>query len=68
MELKETIRKKRVKKASLIILAVIVIAGTAIGLSIEGRDSKLPDGQGQTVVANEGDAVEAEDKNEEKKE
>ena len=67
MELKETIRKKRMKKLSLVILAVIVIAGTAIGLSIEGRDSKLPDGQGQTVVANEGDAEKTEDKNEEKK-
>ena len=67
MELKETIRKKRMKKLSLIILAVIVIAGTAIGLSIEGRDSKLPDGQGQTVVANEGDAEKAGDKTEEKK-
>lgn len=56
MELKDTIRKKRIRRIALIALAVIIIAGTAIGLTIEGSDSKLPDGQGQIVASNEGDA------------
>lgn len=56
MELKDTIRKKRMRRIALAALAVIIIAGSIIGLSIEGSDSKLPDGQGQIVTSNEGDA------------
>ncbi|MGN0671071.1 MAG: DUF4430 domain-containing protein [Anaerovoracaceae bacterium] len=58
----EKLKRQRLKKYALIALAVIVIVGTAIGFSIEGKDSKLADGQGQTVVANEGDAEKEEEK------
>lgn len=58
MDMKEKLKRQRIKKYVLIALAAVVIAGIAIGFSIEGKDSKLADGQGQVVTENAGDAQE----------
>ena len=49
-ELVRKIKSKRYKKIALIALAAVVIVSTAVGLSIEGKDAKLADGQGNIVL------------------
>ena len=49
-ELAAGMKNKRRRKYLLAALAVFVIATTVLGLSIEGRDSKLPDGQGNLIA------------------
>ena len=51
-QLKSSLKDKRVKKYALIAIAAVVLISFAIGFSIEGRDSKLPDGQDNIVVDN----------------
>ena len=62
-ELAKNIKKKAIRKYALIALALVIVVSTVIGLNIESKDSKLPDGQGN-IITNE--AVLDEDKNDEK--
>lgn len=52
-ELKQQIRKKRIRKYSLIALAVVVVVSTVVGLKIEDKDALLADGQGNVVVGSQ---------------
>lgn len=43
-------KAKRTRKYALIALACVIAISTIVGLSIEDRDAKLTDGQGNTVI------------------
>ena len=49
-ELVKKMKKKRVRKYALVALAAVIAISTIIGLSIEDKDAKLADGQGNTVI------------------
>ena len=49
-ELVKKMKKKRVRKYALFALAAVIAISTVIGLSIEDKDAKLADGQGNTVI------------------
>ena len=49
-ELVKKMKKKRVRKYALFALAAVIAISTIIGLSIEDKDAKLADGQGNTVI------------------
>lgn len=51
-ELKKELKKKKIRKYTLIALAAVIVVSTAVGLNIENKDSKLPDGQGN-IITNE---------------
>lgn len=51
-ELKKGLKKKKIRKYTLIALAAVIVASTVVGLNIENKDSKLPDGQGN-IITNE---------------
>lgn len=48
-ELAKDLRRKKVRKYLLIALAGVIVVSAAVGLNIENRNSKLPDGQGNIV-------------------
>ena len=50
-ELAASLKSRRRRKYILITLAVLIGVSTVMGLSVEGRDAKLPDGQGNIVTA-----------------
>lgn len=52
-ELMGNMRKKRLKKYALTALALVIVVSVAVGFKLEGRDAKLPDGQGEIVVNQE---------------
>lgn len=63
-ELAAELKNKRRRKYILAALAVFICVSAVVGLSIEGKDAKLPDGQGNIVVGQDeadGDKVTAED-------
>ena len=57
-ELASGLKAKRRRKYILIALAAFIGVSAIVGLSIESKDAKLPDGQGNIVV---GQPAEAED-------
>ncbi len=61
-ELAEGIKNKRRRKYILAALAVFICLSAVVGLSIEGKDAKLPDGQGNIVA---GQPVNEDDKTDE---
>ena len=63
-ELAAELKNKRRRKYILAALAVFICVSAVVGLSIEGKDAKLPDGQGNIVVGQDeavGDKSAAED-------
>lgn len=62
-ELATSLKNKRRKKYALLALAAFVIISAVVGLNIEKKDAKLPDGQTTLVAdASDKDAAEAKDK------
>ncbi len=51
-------KKKRVRKYALIALVAVIAISTIVGLSIEDKDAKLADGQGNTVIGTGEDVYE----------
>lgn len=51
-------KQKRVRKYALIALVCVIAVSTAVGLSIENRDAKLEDGQGNLIVGTGEDVYE----------
>ena len=51
IELAASLKSRRRRKYILIALAVLIGVSTVMGLSVEGKDAKLPDGQGNIVNA-----------------
>ena len=49
-ELMGNMRKKRLKKYALTALALVIVVSVAVGIKLEDRDAKLPDGQGEIVL------------------
>lgn len=67
-ELAKDLRRKKVRKYLLIALAGAMVVSAAVGLNIENRNSKLPDGQGNTVKYEQQDDKKDEAKDEAKDE
>jgi len=59
-DLKKTLRNKKIRKYALILIALACVIGTVVSLSVDGKDTKLADGQGNIVVNTSGDAAESE--------
>ncbi len=57
-ELVKKMKKKRVRKYALIALVAVIAISTIVGLSIEDKDAKLADGQGNTVIGTGEDVYE----------
>ncbi len=49
-DLVKKMKAKRTRKYALIALACVIAISTIVGLSIEDRDAKLTDGQGNTII------------------
>ena len=54
-ELAARLKSKRYRKYILTALAVFICVSTVVGISIEGKDAKLPDGQGNIVTGQQED-------------
>lgn len=46
----KTMKNKRIRKYALIALVCVIALSTAIGLSIENKDAKIEDGQGNLII------------------
>ena len=57
-ELVKKMKRKRVRKYALIALVCVIAVSTIVGLSIENKDAKLTDGQGNTVIGTGEDVYE----------
>ena len=57
-ELVKKMKKKRVRKYALVALVCVIAVSTIVGLSIENKDAKLTDGQGNTVIGTGEDVYE----------
>ena len=55
-ELAVSLKGKRYRKYILTALAVFICVSAVVGLSIEGKDAKLPDGQGNIVTGQQDDS------------
>ena len=55
-ELTATLKGKRYRKYILTVLAIFICVSAVAGLSIEGKDAKLPDGQGNIVAGQQEDS------------
>ena len=55
-ELTANLKGKRYRKYILTVLAVFICVSAVAGLSIEGKDAKLPDGQGNIVTDRQDDS------------
>ena len=55
-ELAARLKSKRYRKYILTALAVFICVSAVVGLSIEGKDAKLPDGQGNIVTGQQEDS------------
>ena len=55
-ELAARLKSKRYRKYILTALAVFICVSAVVGLSIEGKDAKLPDGQGNIVAGQQEDS------------
>lgn len=60
-DLVKKMKKKRVRKYALIALVAVIAISTIVGLSIEDKDAKLADGQGNTVIGTGEDVYEKDD-------
>lgn len=49
-QLAKDLKKKALRKYALIALVLVIAVSAVVGLNIEGKDSKLPDGQGNIVT------------------
>ena len=54
-ELAANLKRKRYRKYILTVLAIFICVSAVAGLSIEGKDAKLPDGQGNIVTDRQDD-------------
>ena len=54
-ELAANLKGKRYRKYILMVLAIFICVSAVAGLSIEGKDAKLPDGQGNIVTDRQDD-------------
>ncbi|MCI6854910.1 MAG: hypothetical protein MR908_06280, partial [Firmicutes bacterium] len=54
-ELTANLKGKRYRKYILTALAVFICVSAVVGISIEGKDAKLPDGQGNIVTDRQDD-------------
>ncbi|MGN0734426.1 MAG: DUF4430 domain-containing protein [Anaerovoracaceae bacterium] len=54
-ELTASLKSKRYRKYILTALAVFICVSAVVGISIEGKDAKLPDGQGNIVTGQQED-------------
>ena len=50
-ELAKDLKKKAIRKYALMALAAVIVVSTVVGLNVEDKDSKLPDGQGNIVTS-----------------
>ena len=50
-EISKDLKKKAIRKYALMALAAVIDVSTVVGLNIEDKDSKLPDGQGNIVTS-----------------
>lgn len=57
-ELVKKMKRKRVRKYALIALVCVIAVSAIVGLSIENKDAKLTDGQGNTVIGTGEDVYE----------
>ena len=57
-DLVQKMKKKRARKYALIALVAVIAIATVVGLSIENKDAKLEDGQGNTVIGTGEDVYE----------
>ena len=57
-DLVDKMKKKRARKYALIALVAVIAIATVVGLSIENKDAKLEDGQGNTVIGTGEDVYE----------
>lgn len=57
----KSIRNKKIKKYVLTVFTMFIVVSVAIGLSIEQKDSKIADGNGNVIVDNAGDALDSGD-------
>ena len=67
-ELVKKMKKKRVRKYALVALVCVIAVSTIVGLSIENKDAKLTDGQGNTVIGTGEDVYENDGKDDAKEE
>ena len=67
-ELVKKMKRKRVRKYALIALVCVIAVSTIVGLSIENKDAKLTDGQGNTVIGTGEDVYENDGKDDAKEE
>ena len=61
-ELTANLKGKRYRKYILTVLAVFICVSAVFGISIEGKDAKLPDGQGNIVAGQQDDSSSDADK------
>ena len=61
-ELTANLKGKRYRKYILTVLAIFICVSAVAGLSIEGKDAKLPDGQGNIVAGQQEDSSSDADK------
>lgn len=57
-ELVQNLRQKRLRKYTLTVLALVIAVSTVIGMSIEKKDAKLSDGQGNVIIGTGEDVYE----------
>ena len=55
-ELAANLKGKRYRKYILTVLVIFICVSAVAGLSIEGKDAKLPDGQGNIVAGQQEDS------------
>ena len=67
-ELTANLKGKRYRKYILTVLAIFICVSAVAGLSIEGKDAKLPDGQGNIVAGQQEDSSSDADSDTEKSE
>ena len=67
-ELAVSLKGKRYRKYILTVLAIFICVSAVAGLSIEGKDAKLPDGQGNIVAGQQEDSSSDADSDTEKSE
>ena len=67
-ELAVSLKGKRYRKYILTALAVFICVSAVVGISIEGKDAKLPDGQGNIVAGQQEDSSSDADSDTEKSE
>ena len=57
-ELVQSLRRKRLRKYALTALVLVIAVSTIVGLSIENKDAKIADGQGNVIIGTGEDVYE----------